>query len=123
MAFIPEDAKWYLAETVQEFQVEDEDTSLVFINFVLIRGDSPEEAYERALVEGKSHEYADLNTDGKRVMSIFRGLHNLHVIHEELEHGSEILYEQQEDVTEAQIRQLVRSKEDLNVFLPHRFED
>lgn len=118
MAFIPEDAKWYLAEIVQEFRVEDEDSSLVFINFILIRADSPEEAYERSLIEGKAHEYADFNTDGKRVTSIFRGLANLHVIYDELEHGSEILYESKEDVSEAQIQAMVRPKSELNVFRP-----
>jgi hypothetical protein len=123
VAFIPEDAKWYLAEIVQEFQVEDEDTSLVFINFILIRADSPEEAYERSLEEGRHHEYTDLNTDGKRVKSIFRGLHNLHVIHDELEHGSEIIYERREDLSEEQVQKLVRSKADLNVFRPREYDD
>ncbi len=93
LAYIPEDAKWYIAEIVQEIKIEDEETSLVWINFALIRADSPEEAYERALEVGKQSEYTDRNLDGKMVHAIFRGLHNLHVIHQELAHGSEILYE------------------------------
>jgi hypothetical protein len=116
MAYIPEDAKWYLADIVEEFQVQDEDTSLVHINLILIRADSPEEAYERSLEVGRQSETSYQNTDGKTVTVIFRGLRNLYVIHDELEHGSELLYELKEDITEGQIVKFLRSKAELNVF-------
>lgn len=123
MAYIPKDAKWYLAEIVEQVQVAGEVKSLVHINTTLIRAGSPEEAYERSLERGKQSEMSYPNTDGEIVTVRFRGLRNLHVIHEELEHGSEILYERKEDVNEEQIRQFVRSKAELSVFLPHKLED
>ncbi|MEP7293014.1 MAG: DUF4288 domain-containing protein [Chloroflexota bacterium] len=118
MAFIPEDAKWYLADIVQEFQIEDEASSLVWINLILIRADSPEEAYERSLEEGNSHNSTYLNTDGKRVSSVFRGLRNLYVIIDKLEHGSELIYEEKDDLNEEQVQKLLRSKSELSVFTP-----
>ncbi len=116
MAYIPKDAKWYLADIVEEFQVQDEETSLVNIILTLIRADSPEEAYQRSLEIGKQSEMSYQNTVGKTVTVIFRGLRNLHVIYEELEHGSEILYELKEDITEGQIASLLRPKAELSVF-------
>jgi hypothetical protein len=92
-AFIPKDAKWYIAEIIQDFRFEDGSESLVHINFVLVRADSPEEAYSNALALGKDGEISYKNTDGVGVNVAFRGLHDLNIIHDELEHGAEILYE------------------------------
>ena len=118
MAYIPEDAKWYLADIVEEIRIEGEDNSLVHINLILIRADSPEEAYERSLEIGKQSEIIYQNTDDQTVTTIFRGLRNLYVIHDELEHGSELIYEEKEDLDEEQIQKLVRSKAELSVFTP-----
>ena len=107
MAYIPGDAKWYLAEIVQEFQITGEGNSLVHVNLTLIRADSPEEAYERSLERGKQSEMSYPNTKGEIFTVRFRGLRNLYVIHEELEHGSEILYELKEDVTEPESQAMV----------------
>jgi hypothetical protein len=41
MAYIPKDAKWYIAELVMEFQIEGESRNVVHVNIVLIRADSP----------------------------------------------------------------------------------
>jgi hypothetical protein len=118
MASIPEDAKWYLAEIVEEFQIMGEQANLVHINFVLVRADSSEEAYNKAIELGKEGESSYENKDGKLVTCVFRGLHNLHVIQEELEHGAELLYERQVGLTEEQVGALVRPKNQLNVFRP-----
>lgn len=119
MAWIPKDAKWYLADIVKEFRVEGEDHSLVHINLLLIRANSPEEAYERALEVGKQGENVYQNVDGKNVVVTFRGLRGLYVVHDELEHGSELIYEEIEDIDEEQIQKLVRPKAELGVFIPY----
>ena len=93
-------------------------TSLVHVNLVLIRADSPEEAYERSLEVGQQSNYSYENTDGEIVTVRFRGLHGLNVIHEELTHGSEIAYAAYEDLTEDRIQALLHSKETLNIFTP-----
>jgi len=53
MSHIPPDAKWYLAEIVEEFRIESEPDNIVHTNMVLVRADSPEEAYRTHLPWGK----------------------------------------------------------------------
>jgi len=46
MAFIPKESKWYLAWLVEEITVEDDPRNVVHTNLMLVRADSPGEAYE-----------------------------------------------------------------------------
>ncbi len=116
MAYIPQDAKWYLADIVLEFTIQDDPENIVHVNVTLIHAHTPEEAYDRAIEIGKQSETAYENTEGKIVKATFRGLRDLNVIHEELEHGSEIIYEQLIDLSEEQIANLVHAKQALSVF-------
>ena len=118
MAFIPEDAKWYLAELVVEMTVDDDPRNVVHRNLFLVRADSPEEAYQKAMELGTSNEASWENIDGKRVTIRFRGLCYLNVIHDELEHGAELSYREDIVVDESTIQKWVASKEDLGVFRP-----
>jgi hypothetical protein len=85
---------------------------------MLIRAESPEEAYEKALHLGAQHESAYFNRDRKEVRTIFRGLRNLTVVYDSLEHGAELLYEEMVGVSAEAIADLVRPKESLGVFKP-----
>jgi hypothetical protein len=116
MGYIPQNAKWYLAEIVEEISIEDEAELIAHINLVLVRADSPEEAYEGALGLGRQHNISYLNTDGKEVQCVFRGLHDLNIIHDELEHGAEIIYEKREGLNQQQMAKLVKHKGDLGIF-------
>ena len=53
MSYIPPDARWYLADIVEEFRIESEPENIVHTNTILVRADSPEEAYQSALALGK----------------------------------------------------------------------
>jgi hypothetical protein len=53
MSYIPPDARWYLVEIVEEFRIESEPDNIVHTNMVLVRADSPEEAYRTHLPWGK----------------------------------------------------------------------
>jgi hypothetical protein len=46
----------------------------------------------------------------------FRGLRDLNVIHEELEHGSELVYDEKTNLSEEQVKALLRPKESFAVF-------
>lgn len=118
MAFIPEDAKWFLAEIVEQITVEGDPRNVVHTNLVLVRADSPEEAYHKAAELGAAGEASYENPDGKRVSIRFRGLHDLNVIHDELEHGAEIIFSEDLSMDEAAIRKWVPAKEALGVFRP-----
>jgi Domain of unknown function (DUF4288) len=118
MGYIPKSAKWYLADIVQQITVEGDLRNVVHTNLVLVRADSPEEAYQKALELGAAGDQSYENPDGKRVTFRFRGLRDLNVIHGELEHGAELTYSEDLDLDEAAIREWVTPKGDLGVFLP-----
>ena|SRR5579864_4225708 len=117
MGHIPKGAKWWIADLVVEFEVEDEG-SVVHYNLTLVRADCAEDAYKEALELGRQHESIYKNSKGHLVTTHFRGLRNLVVVHDDLEHGAELLYEQKEDLTPEQVLASVRRKEDLSVFVP-----
>jgi hypothetical protein len=118
MGYIPKGAKWYLANIVEEITVEDDSRNVVHTNLILIRADSPEEAYKKAMELGAEGEQSYENIDGKRFTHRFRGLRELQVIHDELEHGAELSYREDIAVDEATIQKWVATKEELGVFRP-----
>lgn len=118
MAHIPADSKWYLAEIVEEFQIDGESDNIVHTNVVLVRADSPEEAYDRATALGREIEMTYTNPENKTVRAIYRGLRDLNVIFGELEHGTELIYSKQTGVSEADLARWISRKEDLGVFRP-----
>ena len=117
MGYIPEDAKWYLAEIIEQITVDGDLRNVVHTNLVLVRADSPEDAYEKAMELGRAGEQSYENPDGKRVTFRFRGLRDLNVIHGGLEHGAELIYSEDVDVDESDICKWVTPKEDLGIFL------
>ena len=118
MGYIPKSAKWYLAEIVQQITVEGDSRNVVHTNLVLVRADSPEDAYEKAIELGTAGDRSYENPDGKHVTFRFRGLHDLNVIHNELKHGAELGYSENTDLDESAIREWVTPKEELGIFLP-----
>jgi Domain of unknown function (DUF4288) len=118
MGFIPKDARWYLADIILEHIVEGDRRNRVHINTHLIEAESPEQAHEKSLALGSRSEHEFANTDGNQVRVVFRGLRDLGVIHDALEDGAELIYEEKMGVAEEQLRGWIRSKEQLGVFAP-----
>lgn len=116
MAFIPKDARWYLADVVLEHIVQGDPRNVVHINTLLIEADSPERAYKKALALRREAERVYENSDGKKVRCVFRGLRELNVIHEPLEHGSELTYEKHVAVPQGELSGWVSPKKSLAVF-------
>ncbi len=124
MGFIPDGAKWYIADIIHEFNVEGEQENVVHIDTTLIRADSPEEALEKALELGREGKDSYRNPFGKLVTVSFRGLKDLNVVDGELEHGTELLFDRKEGLSEMEMRKLVTEKDQLNVFRPIKsYED
>src|SRR5579862_35588 len=84
MAYIPKDARWYLADVVLEHTVDGDPRNVVHVNIHLIEAESPERAYEKAIALGRDSAQAYVNTDGREVRVTFRGLRDLNVIHDAL---------------------------------------
>jgi hypothetical protein len=116
MAYIPANAKWYLADIVEQIAVEDDPRYVVHTNTVLIRADSPEDAYAKAVELGTGKEVSYQNPEDKSVTIRYRGLRDLNVIHDELEHGAELTYSEDIETDPAAIQQYISTKEELGVF-------
>lgn len=118
MAYIPKDAKWWIAELVEEIRVQGEKQNVVHLNTLLIRADSPDEAYERALELGRAGNTQYENPARRKVRIRFRGISHLDVIHDELEHGAELWFDEKRGVSEDRIRHRLKRKHELEAFLP-----
>jgi|SRR5579872_4452713 len=118
MSFVPKDAEWYVAELVEELIVADDPRNAVWRNLTLVQANSPDEAYEKALDLGRSGDTEYLNSAGKLVTIRFRGLSFLDVVHDPLEHGAELMFQSNVGISAEGLRELLRSKEELQVFRP-----
>lgn len=116
MAYVPENARWYLADVVIEHKIEEESRNVLHINTLLVRANSPERAYERALKLGKNAEHEYRNSDDKTVRVLFRGLRDLCVIYEPLRSGCEMIYSERIGLSEEETAKLVSPKDGLGVF-------
>jgi len=120
MGYVPKDARWYLADVVLEHVIEDDRRNLVHVNAHLVEAASPEEAYKKACELGRSSQRRYLNTDHKRVHVKYRGLRELNVIHDDLEDGVELSFEEIVSVPESRLKRWVKPKKELGVFAPRR---
>jgi len=117
MAYIPKDAEWFIADIVIEINVEDELENVLHVNTILIQASTPEDAYEKAIKLGKESEDEPYkNPNGKTVTSIFKGLDNLDVIHDKLEHGAELYFSEYTNVPTEKIKEYITRKEELSIF-------
>lgn len=116
MANSSNNVKWYLAELVEEIQIDGEDENIVHNNLVLINADSPEEAYKKAVARGAAMNDTYEMSPGKKVVSTFRGLSDLNPILDELEDGATIAYEELTGLTAEEISEMVPEKDLLGAF-------
>lgn len=116
MAYIPEDAKWYIAELVMECKIEGEPRNVVHVNIILVRADSPQSAFEKAEQLGKEDEQSYLNPESQQVTWYYRGLRNLYVIDDELEHGAELMFEEKIGISKDKVQDMIKDKSELSVF-------
>jgi len=104
MSYIPANAKWYPADIVEQIVVEGDPRNIVHTNTVLVRADSPEDACAKANELGLRGQLSFENPEGKKVTITCRGLLDLTVIHDELEHGAELTYTEEIDMDETAIQ-------------------
>lgn len=120
MDVIPESVRWYLADIVLEHRIDGDPRNVVHVNTYLVKAESPDEAYEKAIDLGRGSELDYLNTDSKMVRVVFRGLRGLDVIDDPLEDGAEIAYSESVGVSEAELGRWLTPRESLGVFAPRR---
>jgi Domain of unknown function (DUF4288) len=123
MTHIPLDAKWYIAEVILLIRVGDGLRNTLHKNTLLVRADSPEEAYQKAVLLGQESEVSYANPEGKQVQITFWGLAELSVVHDELERGAELLYEEKVGLSKEDIEKLVLPQQQLSIFRRARLGD
>lgn len=77
----------------------------------------PNETRPSPLVE-VTYEQSYSNPAGRPVTTTFRGLADLDVIHDPLEHGAELFFSERVGVPQQELEKLVSSKDRLSVFRP-----
>jgi hypothetical protein len=100
--------------------VADDPRNVVHQNRVLIRADSAEEAYEKAIQFGKKGEISYDNPAGKAVHFHFEGVSDLVDIIDGLEDGVELDFRYTVAMPDETIRSLVPPRDRLRAFLPPR---
>jgi hypothetical protein len=53
MAYIPKDAEWFIADLVEEIRIQGSKRNVVHINSILVRANTPNKAYKKAIKFGK----------------------------------------------------------------------
>jgi hypothetical protein len=112
--------EWFLAELVMKITVADDPRNVVHQNLVLIRADSADEAYKKAVQFGKNEEISYDNPAGKAVHSCFEGVSDLIDIIDDLYDGAELDFHYTVAMPEEKMQSLVPPRERLRAFLPPR---
>lgn len=118
MPYIPSDAEWFLADLVEAVSVAGDPRIVVHVNSVLIRARTPQAAHSKALALGRKSDLSWKNAAGRKVTVRFLGLGELNVIHDKLEHGAEIAYDQHFVRSVKEARRHVSPKSRLGAFAP-----
>ena len=112
--------EWFLAELVMKITVADDPRNVVHQELFLIRADSADEAYEKAIQFGKKEEISYDNSSGKTVHFCFEGVSDLIDIIDDLYDGAELDFHYTIAMPEEEIRSLVPPRDRLRAFLPPR---
>jgi hypothetical protein len=113
-------SEWYIGELIMEITVLGAERNVVHKNMVLIRADSPEQAYEKATHLGHNAETSYENPKGQPVRISFRGIATLESMYEELEDGAELTFEERVGVPLEELDRWIPPKEQLGVFVAPR---
>ena len=116
MAYIPKNAVWYIADVIEEITVQGYKSCSIHINTVLIKASSPDDAFQKANEIGNTYNNTYKNIHQETVICAFRGLKNLNIISEELEHGAELAYVRLERIRRTSVASFISDKSDLAVF-------
>ena len=93
------DSNWYIVEIIEKCEPvmrnENQDLRRVrtWGNFHIVKAETPKAAYKKAVKIGKVGEYKFINSEKLEMEWIFVGIGNLIPIYEDIEDGSEIMWE------------------------------
>ncbi len=111
--------KWFVAEIIEKCEpVNRNETQELrrvqtWGNFHIIKAESPKKAYDKAVKIGKDAEYKFTNSDNLEMEWIFIGIGNLIPIYEDIEDGSEIMWENYGNISNKRAMRFPISEEKL----------
>ncbi len=111
-----ENKTWYLADLIVSVNVENDSRNVVHINTLLVHAYSDDDAYNKTLILGKEEEMEYENPEGNKVTIKFEGIGDIYNIMGDLEHGTEIIYEEKTNISKEKIDSWIRKKDELSIF-------
>lgn len=115
---------WWIATLIERFEYYGEDKSnprrrcLAYENVVLIKARGREQAYKKALVQGRAGQDTEcVNLDtGRKGLWVFEGISSLLPVHDKLEDGAEVMWTSHGNVTVGRVKSRIRKKAELEAF-------
>lgn len=89
---------WFIVEIIEKFEPVDRNEKqdlrrvTTWGNHHLIKADSPEKAFDKAVKLGKQKNYKFINSDKIEMESFFVGIGELLPIYEDIEDGAELMW-------------------------------
>ena len=114
-----ENGNWYIVEIIEKCEPvnRNEDQELRRVktwgNFHIVKAENPKVAYDKAIKIGKKGEYKFINSDKLEMEWIFIGIGNLIPIFENIEDGSEIMWENYGNISNKRAMRFPKSEEKL----------
>lgn len=114
-----ENSKWFIVEIIEKCEpVNRNETQELrrvqtWGNFHIIKAQTPKIAYDKAVKIGKEAEYKFMNSDKIEMEWIFIGIGNLIPIYEDIEDGSEIMWENYGNISNKRAMRFPISEEKL----------
>ena len=114
---------WWIATIVERYEHFDENKAnlnrrcTAWMNTVLIKAASRDEAYRKAIAHGKRGTVSICGPEGGRQGHwFFEGLASLLPIYEKLEDGAELMWEQSVNITVKTVKAGIKEKRELECF-------
>lgn len=113
------DKEWYIVEIIEKCEPVNHDENqklrrvITWGNHHLIKADSPEMAYDKAVKIGKESEYKFINSDKIEMEWVFVGIGELLPIYEDIEDGAELMWTDYGYISNRRTMKMPYEKEEL----------
>jgi hypothetical protein len=109
---------WFLAEIIEICEPSKTDKkdlkrrATTYGNYILINAATPSDAYDKAVIIGKSYSYS-FKSRNQKMKWKFVGIGDLLPIYEDIENGAEIMWRDYGNIQAKRIKKIVSSKKEL----------
>ena len=110
---------WFIVEIIEKYEPVSSDKNqklrrvTTWGNYHLIHADTPSKAYDKAVEIGKNSNYKFINSDKIKMKSEFLGIGDMILIHENLEDGAEIMWNDYGFISAKRSDKIAKTKKEL----------